>query len=642
MIRQSHSRVRVVEWSLDRLGIRFGFHLLVVAAFLILFFLALPPAMGAEEAAAPTVETLLQEAKVSRDTVFTLFCGFLVMFMALGFALLESGLCRAKNTANIISKNFVVFAITSLVFLIVGFGFMFGSDGGHGFIGTDGILFLSGQDNSPATGDGYLGAYTSLNWAGIPLEAKFFFQMVFAATAATIISGAVAERIRFVSFCLFSLLIGAVLYPIVGHWIWGGGWLSEKGMFDFAGSTVVHSVGGWAALAGALLVGPRIGKYAKNGRVNPIPGHSLTSAAIGVFVLWFGWFGFNPGSAMAADYGTISHVAVTTNTAAAAGALGATFLAWILLKKPDLSMALNGGVAGLVAITAPCAMVSLGSSIVIGLVAGVAVVLAVLFFDKIRVDDPVGAISVHLVCGIWGTLALGLFGDKRIFPDLVSDGLLLGGGAGQFLVQLTGVLAVGGFIFVGSLVGWAFLKAIVGIRVSPDAELAGLDLREHGNVAYPNFLYREGGGAAVSSFPETIPESLPKREAPAPVPAVTASSLRKPPSVRHEPPPSRKPPVYKSSSTLGMRGRANGNKEFEVTFPDMDKRFLAELWRDLCEKFNRNPTSVPDEFADIYPKVNNFTGNTLVFRDGIPEEFCQKLEKILESYGVEGARVQVS
>jgi len=485
----------------------------------VLFLLAMVPVGVAYAAeATPTVQELLADAKVSRDTVFVLLCGFLVMFMALGFALLESGLCRAKNTVNILAKNFIVFAITSIVFLVVGFGFMFGD--GNGFIGTDGLFFLTGADNSPAMGDAYKGVYSSLNWTGVPLEAKFFFQMVFAATAATIISGAVAERIRFVSFCIFSLIIGVILYPIVGHWIWGGGWLGGKGMFDFAGSTVVHSVGGWAALAGVIMLGPRIGKFTRDGKVKPIPGHSLSAAAIGVFVLWFGWFGFNPGSAMAADSGVIAHVAATTNTAAAAGAIGATLLAWILLRKPDLSMALNGGIAGLVAITCPCAMVGLGSSIAIGLVAGVLVVLAVLFFDRIKVDDPVGAISVHLVCGIWGTLSLGLFGSKAIFPGLVSDGLFLGGGTGQFMVQLIGVVAVGAFVFFGSLAGWALLKYTVGIRVSPEAEMEGLDVQEHGNVAYPNFIYRDTGSPAESaSFMESALVTASPKAPPVPAPS---------------------------------------------------------------------------------------------------------------------------
>lgn len=419
------------------------------------------------------------------DTAWTLIAAFLVMFMGLGFAMLESGFCRAKNAVNILSKNFIVFALTSLSFLMLGWGLMFGD--GNTFMGTQGLWLLGGADNSPATGEAYKGVYSAISWTGIPLEAKFLFQVVFTATAATIISGAVAERIKFSAFILFAILMGAVLYPITGHWIWGGGWLANLGMWDFAGSTVVHSVGGWAALAGALMLGPRLGKYTKEGRVNPIPGHSITSATIGVFVLWFGWFGFNPGSTMAADWGSIGHIAVTTNTAAAAGVIAATLFAWVVLGKPDLTMALNGGIAGLVAITAPCAFMSVGSSILIGLVAGTLVVLSVLFFDRIRVDDPVGAISAHLICGIWGTLAVGLFAQDQFMSGTTGNGVFFGGGLKLFFAQLLGVAAVGAFIFSASLIGWGLLKATIGIRVSPEEEWAGLDIGEHGISAYPEF-----------------------------------------------------------------------------------------------------------------------------------------------------------
>ena len=427
----------------------------------------------------------LGSAKIAMDTAWTLVAAFLVMFMALGFAMLESGFCRAKNAVNILSKNFIVFALTSLSFLMLGWGFMFGD--GNGFMGMSGLWLLGGADNSPATGDAYKGVYSAISWTGIPLEAKFLFQVVFTATAATIISGAVAERIKFSAFFLFSILMGALLYPITGHWIWGGGWLGTLGMWDFAGSTVVHSVGGWAALAGVIILGPRLGKYTKEGKINPIPGHSITSATLGVFVLWFGWFGFNPGSTMAADWGSIGHIALTTNTAAAAGVVAATLLAWVLFGKPDLTMAINGGIAGLVAITAPCAFVSVGSSIFIGLVAGVLVVLSVLFFDRIRIDDPVGAISAHLTCGIWGTLAVGLFAQDQFAPGTTGNGLFFGGGPKLLFAQLVGVVAVGAFIFSASFLGWGLLKATLGIRVPPEEELAGLDIGEHGIMAYPEF-----------------------------------------------------------------------------------------------------------------------------------------------------------
>lgn len=431
------------------------------------------------------IKELLQSPKVMIDTVWTLIAAMLVFFMNLGFAMVESGLCRAKNCVNILAKNFIVFAVSSLAFLIVGWGLMFGA--GNPFFGTEGLFFLHGADNSPATGDAYSGVYSSISWTTVPLWTKFFFQLVFAGTAATIVSGAVAERIKFLSFTVFSFVIVGLLYPVTGHWIWGGGWLSSYGFWDFAGSTVVHSVGGWAALAGVLLLGPRLGKF-KDGKMTPIPGHNMTAATIGVFVLWLGWFGFNPGSTMAADAKAIGHIAVTTNTAAAAASVSALITAILLLGKPDLSMILNGCLAGLVAITAPCAWVSVESSLIIGLIAGVLVVFAVLFFDRLQVDDPVGALSVHLVNGIWGTLAIGLFADASAAPVTgPHNGLFFGGGFTQLGVQLVGVLSVGAYTFVVAFLAWAIIKAVMGMRVTPEEEWEGLDLGEHGNIAYPDF-----------------------------------------------------------------------------------------------------------------------------------------------------------
>jgi Amt family ammonium transporter len=425
-------------------------------------------------------------AKVALDTMWTLLAGILVFFMNLGFASVESGLCRAKNTVTIMAKNFIVFAASSIAFLVVGWGLMFGD--GNAFFGTEGLWFVGGADNSPAVGDAYKGVYSSINWTGVPLWTKFFFQLVFAGTAATIVSGAVAERVKFRAFYVFSFLMVGIIYPITGHWIWGGGWAAKLGMFDFAGSTVVHSVGGWAALAGAIALGPRLGKYSRDGKTLPIPGHSIALATLGVFVLWFGWFGFNPGSTMAADPGAIGRIAVATNTAAAAAAIAASLTAWLLLGKPDLTMILNGALAGLVAITAPCAFVSIPSSLIIGLIAGFLVVVSVLFFDKIKVDDPVGAISVHLVCGVFGTLAVGLFAQAEFTPDTTGDGLFFGGGVGLLMAQLAGIAGVGVFVFVLSTVFWQILKATVGIRVSAEEEMEGLDVGEHGNVAYPDFV----------------------------------------------------------------------------------------------------------------------------------------------------------
>jgi len=429
--------------------------------------------------------------KIALDTMWVLLTAFLVFFMNLGFAMVESGLCRAKNTVNILAKNFIVFAISTLAYWVLGFGLMYGN--GNALIGLQGLFFASGADNSPATGEAYAGVYSALSWTGVPFWAKFFFQLVFCGTAATIVSGAVAERIKFKSFLLFSIAICAVIYPVTGHWIWGGGWLASMGFFDFAGSSVVHSVGGWCALAGILLLGPRIGKYKSDGSVKPIYGHNMSTATLGVFVLWFGWFGFNPGSTMAANAEGIAHIAMTTNLAAAMAVLSATVTSWLLQKKPDLSMILNGCLAGLVAITAPCAFVSVGSSAIIGLVAGVLVVLSVFFFDKLKIDDPVGALSVHLANGVFGTLAVGLFADKAVCAKIgtdsasLSNGLFVDGTWKQLGTQALGVVAVAGYVLAAALIIWGLIKAVMGLRVKKDEELAGLDIGEHGNEAYSGF-----------------------------------------------------------------------------------------------------------------------------------------------------------
>jgi Amt family ammonium transporter len=440
------------------------------------------------------------ELQVALDTLWVAIAAFLVFFMNAGFGMLETGFCRQKNAVNVLSKNLIVFALASIAFWAIGFGIMFGD--GNDFLGTSGF-FLGGADNSPAIDDAYQGVFSSLNWAGVPLAAKFLFQLAFAGTAATIVSGAVAERIKFVDFLIFSLLLVGIAYPITGHWIWGGGWLSEYGFWDFAGSTVVHSVGGWAALMGAAFLGPRIGKY-QDRQVVALPGHNMSIATLGCLILWLGWFGFNPGSTMAADANAIAHIAVTTNMAAAAGAIGATGTAWIYLGKPDLSMIINGVLAGLVAITAPCAFVSIPSSLLIGFIGGVIVVFSVTLFDKIRIDDPVGATSVHLVCGIWGTLAVGLWSvGPGIYTwygegDGPTAGLFAGGGLGQLFIQLVGVLAVGGMTVLLSSIFWLILKATLGIRVTREEELEGLDIGEHGMEAYSGFLKETSPGG----FPE--------------------------------------------------------------------------------------------------------------------------------------------
>jgi ammonium transporter, Amt family len=450
------------------------------------------------QSAAPTLEDIAKatsDLKVGIDTMWVMVAGMLVFFMNAGFCMLETGFCRQKNAVNVLAKNLIVFGLSTIAFWVLGWGLMFGN--GNGFFGSEGLLFLSGADNSPATGDAYQGAYSAINWTGVPLLAKFFFQLVFAGTAATIVSGAVAERIKFVDFLIFSLLLVGVAYPITGHWIWGGGWLYKLGFWDFAGSTVVHSVGGWAALMGAAFLGPRIGKYNSDGTPNAMPGHNMSIATLGCLILWLGWFGFNPGSTMSVGNGAaIAHIAITTNTAAAFGGVAATITAWLSLGKPDLSMVINGILAGLVAVTAPCAFVSVPASALIGAVGGVIVVYAVSFFDRLKIDDPVGAISVHLVNGIWGTLAVGLFavGPSTAANALYGEGLgpsaglLMGGGMTQLWNQFVGVMAVGGMTVLLSSIFWVVLKSTLGIRVTPEEEFEGLDIGEHGMEAYSGFL----------------------------------------------------------------------------------------------------------------------------------------------------------
>ncbi len=415
----------------------------------------------------------ISSLKVSIDTIWVVVTAALVFFMNAGFAMLETGLCRAKNAVNILAKNVIVFGIASLAYWIIGFALMFGN--GTGWIGMQG-WFLFGPDNSPATGDAYNGIFAALNWTGVPLSVKFFFQLVFAGTAATIVSGAVAERVKFISFLVFSFLLVALIYPITGHWIWGGGWLAAMGFVDFAGSTAVHSVGGWAALVGTMMLGARIGRYNKDGSVNPMPGHHMGYAVIGTFILWLGWFGFNPGSTMAADVEAIGRIALNTNMGAAAGAVSAMIAAWVLMGKPDLSMILNGTLAGLVAVTAPCNNVTVAGSVAIGLIGGILVVAAVPFFDRRKIDDPVGALSVHLVNGTWGTLSVGLFST--------STGLLYGHGFHQLGVQAIGIFSAAVFTTAASLAVFTAIRLVLGLRVTPEEEYEGLDIGEHGMEAY--------------------------------------------------------------------------------------------------------------------------------------------------------------
>ena len=421
---------------------------------------AAPPAQ--ETAAAPAAAEAPTPAEVQKnlDFVWTLVAAFLVFFMQAGFAMVESGFTRAKNAVNIMMKNLMDFSAGSIAFFVIGFGIMFGANP-TGWFGTNGFLLSDFAKDAD-------------KW----LFAFWMFQVVFAATAATIVSGAMAERTKFSAYLAYSVVISALIYPVFGSWAWGslyhgGGWLEKLGFIDFAGSTVVHSVGGWAALWGAIMLGPRKGWYTKEGKVTAIPGHSIPMAALGVFILWFGWFGFNPGSTTA-GIPDIARIAVNTNLAAAAGAIASLITAWVIFRKPDAGMTLNGTLAGLVAITSPCANVSPVSSIYIGVIAGFVVVLSVLFFDRIRIDDPVGAISVHGVCGAVGTLCAAVFNEGGFTMS-------------QLGVQALGVAAA--FVWVSVTAGSLFfiLKKTIGLRVNEEEEMEGLDYHEHGNAAYPNF-----------------------------------------------------------------------------------------------------------------------------------------------------------
>lgn len=419
-----------------------------------------------------------EQVQGALNATWILIASILVIFMNAGFAMLETGFCRQKNAVNILAKNLIVFALATLAYWAIGFSLMFGS--GSGLIGGGG-WFLSGE--SEVYG---LDPFP----AGLPVPVFFLFQAAFAGTAATIVSGAVAERIKFVDFILFSLLLTGIAYPITGHWVWGGGWLSELGFHDFAGSTVVHSVGGWAALIGAAFLGAREGKYL-NGRISAIPGHNMSIATLGCLILWIGWFGFNPGSQLAADE-AVPFIAVTTNLSAAAGGVAATATSWLKDGKPDLSMVINGILAGLVGITAGCYVVDYWGAVIIGLITGIVVVFSVSFFDSIKIDDPVGATSVHLVCGILGTLAVGIFANPNNLAqgggeDAIA-GLLYGGGVAQLINQIIGVLAVGAFTLIFSAVVWGILKATLGMRVSIEEEVNGLDIGEHGMEAYSGFV----------------------------------------------------------------------------------------------------------------------------------------------------------
>lgn len=428
------------------------------------------------------------------NTIWVLIAAALVFFMQAGFAMVETGFTRAKNAGNIIMKNLMDFSIGTPAFWLLGFGLMFGS--GNAFIGS-----FHGIASETAYGSAMLPD-------GVPFFAFLIFQTVFCATAATIVSGAMAERTKFSSYCIYSLAISLIVYPISGHWIWGGGWLSQMGFHDFAGSTAVHMVGGVAAFIGALILGPRIGKYSKTGKAKAIPGHSLTLGALGVFILWFCWFGFNGGSTVSMEGEAIvsaGKIFVTTNLAAAVATCTVMILTWFLYKKPDVSMTLNGTLAGLVAITAGCDTVSPASAALIGVLSGIVVIFGIEFIDKVlKVDDPVGAVGVHGLNGILGTLCVGLFSDGSGTDSL---GLFTGGGFHLLSVQFIGIIAVAAWVAVTMILIFQIIKHTIGLRVSEEEETAGLDIKEHGlTSSYADFMtFDNTGNAEPASHFSTVP-----------------------------------------------------------------------------------------------------------------------------------------
>ncbi|MBN2376383.1 MAG: ammonium transporter [Sedimentisphaerales bacterium] len=446
----------------------------IVISMLLLVFAVGPVVAEPSSADASAIESAKEELQTNINVVWTCVAAFLVFFMQAGFAMVEVGFTQAKNAVNILMKNLMDFSIGTIAFFFLGFGLMFGAT--NGFFGTTDFAI------SNISGDGGHWNYTFL-----------LFQTVFAGTSATIVSGAMAGRTKFKAYLVYSVFICAFIYPIFGSWAWGSllngnGWLEKLGFCDFAGSTVVHSVGGWLALAGAITLGPRLGKYGPDKKPKAIPGHNIPLAALGVFILWFGWFGFNPGSTTVGN-GEIGRVAVTTNLAAAAGAIMAMITSWFISKKPDASMSLNGALAGLVAITAGCYTVTPMGAMVIGLIAGALVVFSVLFIDEVlKIDDPVGAVSVHGVCGMFGTVACGLFNAEAVLgTGEASTGLFYGGGLGQLGVQLVGAGSCFAWAFILGLVMFTIIKKTVGLRASVEEELKGLDIGEHGMEAYSGF-----------------------------------------------------------------------------------------------------------------------------------------------------------
>ncbi|MGI9048608.1 MAG: ammonium transporter [Rubrobacteraceae bacterium] len=437
------------------------------------------------------------------DTIWVIVAAVLVIFMQAGFAMLEVGFSRMKNVGSVVAKILVNLAIAAILFWAVGFAFAF-SDGGplNSVIGLHGFFLNLGGGSAEKV-------FAGLSWTQVPLSAKYLFQVAFAAVSLAIVWGTMLERTKFAVYVIFAVVFAGLIYPIVGHWIWGGGWLGQLGMQDFAGSTVVHLSGAMAALAGTLLLGPRIGKYDDEGNPITIPGHNMPLAVLGVLILWVGWFGFNPGSTMAATT-QVADVALTTNLAAAAGVLGAMFMSYVYRRNVDVGMGGNGAIAALVAITAACAFVAPWAAVVIGFLAGVIMYATLVFVDSIGVDDPLGAIAAHGMGGIWGTLSTGLFTTPAL-AAVGKPGLFYGGGFTQLGVQALGVFCAGGFVFLSSLAVFALLKATIGIRVKPDEELNGLDISEHGVYGYPDLVatdYQNGSGNS-NGYGSTEPVGAP-------------------------------------------------------------------------------------------------------------------------------------
>lgn len=471
----------------------------------VMLFLLTVPAFALAQESGPSAES------IAVDTVWVMLAAFLVFFMQAGFFTLEVGFSRAKNAGHIAWKILINMSLSALVFWAVGFAIAFGT--GSGFAGSSGWFLNVAPDDTNTV-------FASLAYSNVPISAKFLFEFAFAAVSLAIVYGALLERTKMVVYFVFGIVFSAFIYPVVGHWIWGGGWLAQLGMQDFAGSTVVHLLGATSALVGALALGPRIGKYSKDGKPRAIPGHSMPLALLGVIILWLGWFGFNPGSTLNAMDLSFVDVAVVTNMAAAAGVLSAMFTAWLLMGKPDIGMTANGAIAALVAITAGCGFVEPWAAVIIGGVAGSLMVIMVLAVDRIRIDDPIGALSCHGISGIWGTLATGLFAAPAAVErlNIGSAGLFYGGGFHQLGVQALGIGAVFAFVLAVSGIVFYGLKYTVGVRLTAEQELAGSDFSEHGMWGYPEHFVGPDDGTAGASLADRIKESLPPAEPKAPIP----------------------------------------------------------------------------------------------------------------------------